>query len=67
MLHKENADLRTSIKYTSEAVETEKIAKQAPEENDLDSSFNLSSKMGGSTIRGGAVAAVGKKIEHMNI
>jgi len=48
-------------------VETEKFAKQAAEENELDSSFNLSSKMGGSTIRGGAVVAVGKKIEYMNI
>jgi hypothetical protein len=68
MLLKENGDLRTRIKYVSEAMEAEQLAKKAREDGDVlsNSSFNFSSKIGGSTTKGAVGVTVGKKIEDIN-
>ena len=68
MLVKENSDLRIRIKYMSEAVAAGQLAKKAKVDEDVfsNSSFNFSSKLGGSTTKGGTGVAVGKKIEEIN-
>ena len=68
MLLKVNDELRTRIKYVSEAMQVEQLAKKAREDEDVlsNSSFNFSSKMGGSTTKGAVGVAVGKKIEDIN-
>jgi hypothetical protein len=68
MLVKENNELRIRLKYMSEAVAKEQLAKKTKVDEDLfsNSSFNFSSKLDGSTTKGGTGVAVGKRIEEIN-